>query len=102
MVLSPVFVGGVIRHIVEKHRKRQDENLAAKQTKSGVLLSSGLIAGEGIMGVLIAAYAFLVGAKPGGVPFGLHGTIGEIVSFSIFLVLGYFLYKVATRKKTEK
>jgi putative OPT family oligopeptide transporter len=98
--MSPVFVGGVIRHIVEKHRERQEENLAAKQTKSGVLLSSGLIAGEGIMGVLIAAYAFKMGEKPVGVSFGLHGVIGEIVSFSIFLVLGYFLYKIATRKKS--
>lgn len=99
--MSPVFVGGVIRHIVEAHRKRREESELAKQTKAGVLLSSGLIAGEGIMGVLIAAYAFFVGAKPTGVKFGLHGPVGEIVSFAVFCLLGYFLYVIATRKRVE-
>ncbi len=97
--MSPVFAGGIIRKIVEAHRKNQDESIAAKQTKSGVLLSSGLIAGEGLMGVLIAAFAFFVGAKPAGLKFGLHGVAGEILSFAVFCLLGYFLYFIATRKK---
>jgi putative OPT family oligopeptide transporter len=96
--MSPVFVGGIIRRIVDAHRSRQDESVAAKQTKSGVLLSSGLIAGEGIMGVLIAAYAFTMNTKPEGVSFGLHGVVGELVSFGVFCLLGYFLYVIATRK----
>ncbi|GAB4363436.1 MAG: oligopeptide transporter, OPT family [Calditrichia bacterium] len=96
--MSPVYVGGIIRKIVEAHRNKQAESIVAKQTKAGVLLSSGLIAGEGIMGVLIAAYAFFVGARPSGFKFGLHGTFGEIVSFAIFCILGYYLFYVATKK----
>ncbi|MFZ0390359.1 MAG: oligopeptide transporter, OPT family [Calditrichia bacterium] len=96
--MTPVFVGGVIRYIVEKIRGQQSESVAAKQTKSGILLSSGLIAGEGVMGVLIAAYAFSVGRTPAGLSFGMHGITGEIVSFIVFLLLGFYLYRVATRK----
>jgi hypothetical protein len=51
------------------------------------------------MGVLIAAYAFSVQAKPAGLPFGLEGILGEAVSFIIFLGLGYYLYRLATRKQ---
>jgi hypothetical protein len=84
---------------VDAHRERQEQDTLAKSTNTGVLLSSGLIAGEGIMGVLIAAYAFSVQAKPAGLPFGLEGIPGEIVSFVIFLGLGYYLYRLATRKQ---
>jgi putative OPT family oligopeptide transporter len=97
--MSPVFVGGLVRRIVDAHRERQEQDTLAKSTNTGVLLSSGLIAGEGIMGVLIAAYAFSVQAKPAGLPFGLEGIPGEIVSFAIFLGLGYYLYRLATRKQ---
>ncbi|MBN2365957.1 MAG: oligopeptide transporter, OPT family, partial [Calditrichaeota bacterium] len=97
--MAPVFVGGVIRRMVEAHRKRREESVAAKQTKSGILLSSGLIAGEGIMGVLVAGYAFFTDRIPAGVPFGVKGIPGEIVSFAVFLVLGYYLYRLATRTK---
>ncbi len=99
--MSPVFVGGIIRRVVEAHKKRREESIAGKQTKAGVLLSSGLIAGEGIMGVLIAAWAFSMNRKPGGFGIGLEGVPGEILSFAVFCALGYYLYRVATRKKSD-
>ena len=97
--MSPVYVGGLVRKMVDAHRERQEQDTLAKSTNTGVLLSSGLIAGEGIMGVLIAAYAFSVKAKPAGLPFGLEGIPGEAVSFIIFLGLGYYLFRLATRKQ---
>src|SRR5438874_2157931 len=47
--LAPVFVGGIVRRIVESRR-------AAKpgESDSGVLTASGMIAGEGLAGVAIA------------------------------------------------
>ena len=96
--MSPVFVGGIIRRIADLRRKQATEDIEARQTNAGVLMGSGLIAGEGLMGVLIAGFAFFVGTKPGGLPFVMHGTGGEIVSFAIFCLLGYYLFHVATRK----
>jgi putative OPT family oligopeptide transporter len=62
---SPIFVGGLIRWLVDASRRRRlrnltDEQLAAESDKSpGVLLSSGYIAGGAIAGIVIA---FLAGA----------------------------------------
>lgn len=48
----PIFVGGVIRHFVDQRTKAQDA--ASAESSPGVLLSSGLIAGGALAGVLIA------------------------------------------------
>jgi putative OPT family oligopeptide transporter len=53
--LTPIFVGGLVRRLVESRRKG-----AAPESDPGVLASSGMIAGEGLAGVLIA---FMLGYK---------------------------------------
>jgi len=97
--MTPVFVGGVIKYFVEAKRNRKTEDIAEKQTDTGVLLSSGLIAGEGIMGVLIAGYAVWTASRPEGISFGLTGIAGDWVSFIIFSAMGYFLFQLAVKKK---
>ena len=59
---SPIFFGGMIRWLVDHHRRRKlahhklsEEQLAAEGDKSpGVLMASGYIAGGAIAGILIA------------------------------------------------
>lgn len=53
--LTPIFVGGIVRRIVEARRKG-----TAAEGDPGVLAASGMIAGEGLAGVFIA---FLVAAS---------------------------------------
>jgi uncharacterized oligopeptide transporter (OPT) family protein len=99
--MTPVFLGGVIKYFVEKGKKIKAEDIAGKQTDTGVLLSSGLIAGEGIMGVLIAGYAVWTASRPAGLSFGLTGITGEGLSFIIFCGLGVYLYQLSMKKKAE-
>jgi putative OPT family oligopeptide transporter len=47
--LTPIFVGGLVRRIVEGRRQGP-----APETDPGILASSGMIAGEGLAGVLVA------------------------------------------------
>ena len=47
--LTPIFVGGIVRRLVESRRKGQ-----AVDNDPGVLAASGMIAGEGLAGVAIA------------------------------------------------
>ncbi len=47
--LAPVFVGGIVRRLVEARRKDKPPD-----TDGGVLAASGMIAGEGLAGVAIA------------------------------------------------
>jgi putative OPT family oligopeptide transporter len=48
--LAPVFVGGIVRRIVEARRDANEK----RESDPGVLAASGMIAGEGLAGVAIA------------------------------------------------
>jgi putative OPT family oligopeptide transporter len=54
-----IFVGGVIKGAVDIYTKKRNHNEAQKVRveNTGVLLASGLIAGEALMGLLIAIFA---------------------------------------------
>jgi uncharacterized oligopeptide transporter (OPT) family protein len=58
--MTPMFVGGLMRRIVEK-RSAGNKELLRKRREGGILFGSGLVGGEGLMGVGIAAYAFFAG-----------------------------------------
>jgi len=90
--MTPVFVGGCIRYFVEKSA-RGDKNIVTQKKEKGVLLSSGFIAGEGLMGVLIAIYAFVLKAKPEGLGIHYPEPLGDIISISAFAILGYYLVR---------
>jgi putative OPT family oligopeptide transporter len=55
--LMPVYVGGIVRRMVESRREGK-----APETDAGVLAASGMIAGEGLAGVLIA-FVIATGTK---------------------------------------
>jgi len=89
---TPIFVGGVVAHVLER-RAKGDTVLASSRREQGVLLSSGLIAGEGIMGVAIALYAFTAGSKPSGIGVDL----GDWASLAGFVALiAYLILKTRT------
>lgn len=62
---SPIFVGGIVRYLVDLYLKRKlaaqnltDDQIVAETDKSnGVLMASGYIAGGAIAGILIAVFA---------------------------------------------
>jgi uncharacterized oligopeptide transporter (OPT) family protein len=88
--MTPIFVGGCIRRFIEK-RHQHNEAVLNQRRERGILFGSGLIAGEGLLGVGIALYAFFLG-KPKGVGFLLPGAPGDILSLAIFALLGYILF----------
>ncbi len=68
----PVFIGGTIRYFVEE-RYVGDKAVKEARKEQGVLFGSGLIAGEGLLGVLIALYSVVIirsGGKEWQGPFG--------------------------------
>ena len=98
--MTPVFVGGCIRRIVEAKRKRDMEKKSIVESAEDrdVLLGSGLIAGEGLIGIVVAIYAFYVGKKPAGIDLGLSPFMSEMVSLAAFMLLGWFIYHIASKK----
>ena len=90
--MMPIFVGGCVRGLVE--RGRAARSAADTDSDPGVLAASGIVAGEGLAGVLVAA---LVGA--GKVPKNpaplLDGLIGEIGTLALLFVACLFLWRAA-------
>jgi putative OPT family oligopeptide transporter len=57
---AAIFIGGVVRWVLDKRRDRRNLNDAqkARVENAGVLTASGLIAGEALMGLIWAAFRF--------------------------------------------
>ncbi|HWQ80810.1 MAG TPA: oligopeptide transporter, OPT family [Ignavibacteria bacterium] len=55
-----IFIGGLMKGIIDKiiAKRKYDEKTKEKITNTGILLSSGLIAGEALIGLLFAGLAF--------------------------------------------
>ncbi len=51
---STIMIGGIIRWFVDKKKSNKEENSDAN---SGILFCSGMIAGEGLVGILLAIFA---------------------------------------------
>ena len=63
--MTPLFLGGMLRRYFE--RRAGSEEQAAEGRERGVLLGSGFVGGEGLLGVGIAAVAFVQNSKPDGI-----------------------------------
>jgi putative OPT family oligopeptide transporter len=94
--MTPVFVGGCLRAWVERRARAASQD-PEPQTERGVLLGSGLIAGEGLTGVAIAMWAFLAGTRPQGLGIEYGPVVGPAISLLAFACLGYILIWASRR-----
>jgi putative OPT family oligopeptide transporter len=103
---SAIFVGGVMKWVADQWARRQklssEEN--AKFEERGILLASGLIAGEAITGILLAAL-FLTGVSSltklltGFDKLPFLDAWGGWISLVAFAVIAYCLICLPLRKK---
>lgn len=92
-----IMCGGVIRWFVEK-RTKKNEKFNKDAVERGTLYTSGLIAGEGLMGILLAVFAVLHWDIDISSKFSI-GQIGALIMWA--LMLGTLLY-VCFGKKNLK
>lgn len=97
---APIFVGGIIRWFIEKRKKCSSEEERKSFIENGVLYSSGLIAGEGLIGILLAILA-IIPFKTGSVSdfINLGGILGNAGGVIFFLLLLASLVFFSTRKE---
>lgn len=98
--MSPIFVGGIFRWWIER-RNQHDEAKLHEARESGVLFGSGLVAGQGIMGVAIAGLAFGMGRRPDWGGHAWMGAAGPYIALALFLGLGFYMVRVAQRAATR-
>jgi putative OPT family oligopeptide transporter len=77
--MTPIFFGGMLRMWLERSARNESEQIERRD--KGVLLGSGFVGGEGLLGVAIAGVAFWQGARPAG--FGLDWLGPEWVANSV-------------------
>ncbi|MFT5138839.1 MAG: putative OPT family oligopeptide transporter [Lysobacterales bacterium] len=84
--MTPIFFGGMLKLWLEK--SASDEEQAITRRDKGVLLGSGFVGGEGLLGVAIAGVAFWQGARPEGFGMGWLGPhwLANLASFAFFLL----------------
>ena len=90
-------LGGLVRLLMEK-RKYASETEKNNSIQSGILYTSGMIAGEGVVGILLAVFAVIkLGVDDAGNPMTLAsridlsgmislGSIGSLVAFGLLLL----------------
>jgi putative OPT family oligopeptide transporter len=91
--MIPLFLGGVLRWILERKASNDSERTARRDV--GVLLGSGFVGGEGIVGVGIAAVAFSLGHAPAGIGTGWAGGAADGVALLFFAGLVALLVRSA-------
>lgn len=101
---TPMMVGGAIKWFFDRKKEGESEKAHKEKIERGVLYSSGLIAGEGLVGILLAVFAIIK----------INGEyLGDIINLSdkinlgnwggliIFALLTATLVKVIVGKKKE-
>lgn len=97
---TPIMAGGFIRGIIDKKQAKAEAE--GKETKtfkekieSGILYSSGLIAGEGLVGIVLAIIAVAKWDLNLGIDLGPFAALGA------FILLAWSLMKTSVFKKVK-
>jgi hypothetical protein len=93
---TPIFAGGLIAELATRWHKRQSPGGDIEKLKQmGLLFSAGLIAGEAIIGVLIAIP--IVATKDANVlAVAVSMQPGKWAGIIVLSAVGWWLYRVAT------
>ena len=103
---AAIMFGGLVRLVVEKNKKASKEDKES-QVENGILFSSGMIAGEGLVGIILAVLAIIptsmVDAEGKVISVGQYidisgkfstGNIGGLLFFAALLASFFaFIYK---------
>ncbi len=93
-----IMVGGIIRLIVEKSKKHEKE----KRVNSGILFASGMIAGEGLVGIILALLAILGISEAIDLSKYVPSTIFEYGNILLFATLIIVVLKFTVWKRQNK
>ncbi len=99
-----IMVGGIIRLIIDKVKNKSAAEKEAATT-SGTLFSAGLIAGEGLMGIILAVFALIpIGASTLADTIDLSGStpLSQIATLVIYLLLALYLLRVIFKNFSKK
>lgn len=90
----PILIGGLIRYFVERRRGVIDEG-----RDQGILAGSGLIAGEAVMGIVIALLIYFGAKYNFSVKIeGLPESLTNLLAVAVIAIVSFVIYKVASAR----
>ena len=93
---TTIMIGGIIRWFIDKKNKNKEEN---NDASSGILFCSGMIAGEGLVGILLAILTVAKVAEKVDLSGSLNtGVIGGLVLLAVMI---FCVVKFALPKKEK-
>lgn len=98
-----IMVGGLVRLVLDKRRYKDEETKTAV-VNDGVLFCSGMIAGEGLIGILLAVFAVfgLDKALDLSARFGIPQAVSDIGGLVLFAIIILTLLKFSVWKKRDR
>ena len=94
---TPILLGGLMAYFIEK--KNTTDSNPEILLQNGILVSSGLIAGESLMGILLA---FIAGAGINSLNLGLDPTLINIATILSVLFFGIWFFKESKPEKLNR
>lgn len=96
---TPIMVGGFIRGILDKKMNKaegqvKEEMVIKSKIDSGILYASGLIAGEGLIGILLAVFAVFE------IKLAVGISLGQVGALAFFSLLTYSLIHYSILRKS--
>lgn len=93
---TPIMIGGIIRWFIDKKKSEKEKN---NEADGGILFCSGLIAGEGLLGILLAIFAvFGIDKYIDFSGFFNSGIIGGLI---VIAIISFFVIFFARQKNNH-
>lgn len=96
--MLPVFLGGLLRMIMLRRAGDEEQRLARRDR--GILFGSGLVGGEGLVGVVIAGaagYAVSRGREPWSMGYEWAGAAAPWLALALFAALVWYFARLVKR-----
>ncbi|TWV99051.1 OPT family oligopeptide transporter [Chitinophaga pinensis] len=104
----PIFIGGAIRGLADKKRKKDNAHISAEEEElgKGNLFATGLVAGGAVAGVIIAILAGFDGSASVLASINLEESLSHalgqggyfLLGTVAFALMGTYLYRIAIKK----
>lgn len=101
-LMVPIFLGGLIAHLVERfHKIRADDEAGRDRVhKPGVLFAAGLITGEALMGIAIAI-PIVISERADVLAVPVQLPAAQWIGLAVLAVIGWLIYRVGKRAEAR-
>lgn len=100
----PIFIGGLVSLAVKRYHKRKQSSEADVEAsdRRGLLMASGLITGEALMGILVAIPIVILKQFDKDLPLIENFSFGGYLGVGLLLVVTFWLYNTTVRRKQSQ